>query len=94
MKFFKPEDFDDDAGGYGPYCERLAALANAKLEREGKVVYSYEPQIGDNFPLWCGQPGLGDCFKGLLVNIERIEEVECKKCLKMKERQNGGIEHE
>lgn len=28
---FKPEDFDDNAGGYGPYCEQHAELANKKL---------------------------------------------------------------
>lgn len=31
MSFFKPSDFDDENGGYGPYAERLARLANALL---------------------------------------------------------------
>lgn len=32
---FKPKHFDDDAGGYGPYSERLARIANTKLARLG-----------------------------------------------------------
>lgn len=30
--FFKPEDFDDEAGGYTPACSAIARLANAKLK--------------------------------------------------------------
>lgn len=78
MKFFKPEDFEGrhhvDAGvsGYviGDGTAKVCAdLANAKLEREGKVVYSTT-----NDPWWKpfgfnNQPD----NKALLIAIEPIE---------------------
>lgn len=44
MKFFKPEDFDYYKGihSFNLKSDQLAAIANAKLEREGKIVFQQE----------------------------------------------------
>lgn len=68
MKFFKPEDFYKDEcihcveDGF-----RIAALANAQLEREGKVVYGNELH-------WTLKQYSSDTRKALLINIEPVEK--------------------
>jgi len=79
MKFFKSEDFLHAA--HLPFTSSDAAdLANAKLEREGRIVYGrdsycawgetesqFETAIGNQDK--CNQ-------KAFLINIEHIEECE------------------
>jgi hypothetical protein len=69
MKFFKPEDFA--GSGYDPefFPEYATNVANAKLEREGRVVYS--KRHGNIWEL--GQHE-DDTVKALLINIEPIEK--------------------
>lgn len=66
MKFFKPDDFDFDT------LEQCANFANAKLEREGKTVYT--DHITD--PFWSDENDKYETHKALLINIEPIEKCE------------------
>ncbi len=69
-KFFKLEDFQ---GTYDhcqfPVLQKYVDLANAKLEREGKVVYGFN-QIPDS---WTYNKE-SDTHKALLICIEPIEK--------------------
>jgi len=71
MKFFKPEDFIEAAISL-EFRENLADIVNAKLEREGRVVYGY-----DDEHTWSTVPSkINNYFKStaLLLNIEPIEQ--------------------
>lgn len=76
MKFFKPEDFqllegDYYAGVSLSLAEQMAARANAKLECEGRVVYS-GGIAGEYGPF----ENNSKKYKALIINIEPIEH--CK----------------
>lgn len=84
MKFFKPEDFEGrhhvDAGvsGYviGDGTAKVCAdLANAKLEREGKVVTSQQNRSGDwtSWKTWPNENATHETHKALLIAIEPFE---------------------
>ncbi len=78
MKFFKPEDFKDSASALYPddkCAEYIADAANAKLKREGKVVYSIGVESIDWWADKNPKHGRHVC-KALLINIEAIEK--CK----------------
>lgn len=69
MKFFKPDDFKERMNIGDPF-ERMADVANHKLEREGVDVYRtdidpYWKPFGHN-----NQP----TKRALLINIEPIEK--------------------
>lgn len=76
MKFFRPEDFNGLCN-YS-YPAFAADMANAKLEREGKIVYGSPNGRSHTFV-----PGIiwnthddktgRDTHKALLINIEPIE---------------------
>ncbi len=76
MKFFKPEDFiEPGAGQFLLTGEMLASLANAKLEREGRVVYSQDDgqfATGKWMEKICSESRHSN--KALLINIEPIEK--------------------
>lgn len=81
MKFFNPEDFVLSAHPEIPTDKwvqmTVASIANAKLEREGKVVY----KINNGYQLsWNENPltslGGEGSLKALLICIEPIEK--CK----------------
>lgn len=82
MKFFKPEDFDIEykEDTLISHKEWAANLANAKLEREGKVVYNHHgPSTNFNeHPVWIskGWQDGDSTHKALLICIEPIEQ--CK----------------
>jgi len=68
MKFFKPSDFA--GSGHEPFAQYAADEANAKLEREGKVVCGYE-----SIKTWDQvKPDYSNTHKALLINIEPIEK--------------------
>lgn len=76
MKFFSPDDFKDEnisdfsrsaIGSDGRIT--AAQLANAKLERDGKVVYGE-----NNIWNWTERKTKSDSHKALLINIESIEK--------------------
>ena len=81
-KFFKPEDFEHPlfSDKYTLTINEAVNRANAKLERESKVVY------GSNSRLWTTDPQLpidrpdlnikyeGPSHKAFLINIELIEQ--------------------
>lgn len=71
-KFFKPEDFDIPSIRSQMFKEELAEIANAKLEREGKVVF----QRGVKGEIWESVYPNKEYqgYKALLVNIETIEK--------------------
>lgn len=76
MKFFEPEDFPMTVMRCGQWEQKvnpeiLADLANSKLEREGKVVYSKgEP----SWRWYTTQNDIGtDTHQALLINIEPIK---------------------
>lgn len=69
MKFFKPEDFQDIDSKNDR--EEAAESANAKLEREGKVVYSKDPFEKST---WTHTLYNHSNTKALLINIEKIED--------------------
>lgn len=74
MNFFKPKDFE--LVKIYPHEEALisiANLANAKLERKGKVVYASDLSVVE----WYSEtPEFKPTHKALLINIEPIEK--CK----------------
>jgi hypothetical protein len=83
MKFFKPDDFNTTGSTlYADmkYASESANLANAKLEKEGQVVYGSNPNntVWDRF-----NNKFDSTHKALLINIEKIES-ECK-------HESGGI---
>jgi hypothetical protein len=65
MKFFKLEDFDLDEIANS---QDIIDIVNAKLEREGKVVYS------NNAHGWNENGPCISLKKALLINIEPIEK--------------------
>lgn len=77
MKFFDMTDFSDlwiTSGGMSIYPTPMgvAEKANAKLEREGKIVWAYDISKGH---LWWTDPqddGIKN-YKALLIGIEKIE---------------------
>jgi len=82
MKFFNMSDFSDlwvTSGGLSIYPTpmNVAEKANAKLEREGKVVGGHETQ-NEGFR-FTEKPGVfGFTHKALLINIEPIEKSQTK----------------
>jgi len=77
MKFFKSEDFDSSTlFDTLPKYIREAAIANAKLEREGKVVFG-KLNISNKMDEF-GERNLDktDTHQALLINIKPIEK--CK----------------
>jgi len=70
MKFFKPEDFEKEYPRFTRVLsyERVADFCNAKLEREGRVVYGSE----DSHWIYGTAPFTSN--KALLINIEPIEK--------------------
>lgn len=74
MKFFKPEDFDS----YHSYPAQMNAtavmanIANGKLEREGKIVYSNEAGF-----TWRPSDESRD-KQAILINIQQLEKCEHK----------------
>lgn len=70
MKFFKPEDFEIIIGWTNiEACKDVALIANAKLEREGKVVFGANKWWRE-LELTNQEPS----HKALLINIEAIEK--------------------
>lgn len=78
MTFFKPEDFDIQQGKvYTTESHRSAEVANAKLEREGKVVYFLNQPDMEWMTYSAHKKFLPSAkYKALLINIEPIEK--CK----------------
>lgn len=71
MSFFKPKDFE----GLGPITFEAARIANAKLEREAKVVYGIQ---GKYYPMnMHPNQNTDDTHKALLLNIEPINQHKC-----------------
>jgi hypothetical protein len=70
VKFFQPEDFYV-FGQLDTLCTPMEAaeIGNAKLEREGRVVFG----VSENSMFWTGLSD-NDTHKGLLVNIQPIEK--------------------
>lgn len=75
MKFFKPEDFDSwsSADPRINITGLMASIANAKLEREGKIVEGNE-SFGE-WHLKSNSCHVGKIVtqKALLIGIEKIE---------------------
>lgn len=77
MSFFKPEDFI-----YGfletERCHAIAEIANAKLEKEGTVVYTeYRNEVVLNeTKAWVTYKTTGGTHKALLINIEPMSKCE------------------
>lgn len=86
MKFFKPSDFKNEVPQHfdklapSEQFELMANIANAKLERDGKVVYTMAD--GPNDFLYADEIRFKSCSesaqkacksKALLINIEPIE---------------------
>lgn len=77
MSFFKKEDFKGTYNNYqNEWLEKMAELANAKLEREGKVVYTHSTFEKPGYWGPIEQGSFDDTHKALLINIEPIEK--CK----------------
>lgn len=76
MKFFKPEDFPYDAHPDEKVDEWAAKHANAKLEREGKVVFGHNQNESGISHNWTRIKNEGHNLTALLINIEPIEK--CK----------------
>lgn len=76
MKFFKPSDFDGQITATEKNSlVNIADAANAKLEREGKVVKgSFDGSYVDGFNDW-PYPDVSNC-KALLINIEPLVKCE------------------
>jgi hypothetical protein len=85
MKFFKPEDFAayDFGQGMDPLtcAERLARVANNKLERFGEIVYG---NFGINNHNEITHVDRNPAHKALLINIEEVHkcptEYVCSGC--------------
>ena len=82
MSFFKAEDFIFD--NYEINLKKIADVANAKLEREGKVLYGTIPKISNGrSPEFDGPFQITDndhvTHKALLINIEPIEKCKHEK---------------
>ena len=84
MNFFKPEDFDSwtSAHPQANITGLMAGIANAKLERESQILYSYFPDSGHFIPNWISDKSMFHkgivTHKALLINIEpnEIEEIK------------------
>jgi len=79
MKFFYPEDFDDRGTAFRLSPEECAERANAKLERDGKVVYGDFGRSHTLVPSGQGWWTIDDktgrnTHKALLIAIEPIEK--------------------
>jgi len=70
-EIFKPSDFA--GSGHEPFAQYAADEANAKLEREGKVVYSEKDENDVHWPFH-QVDFQGSTHKALLINIEPIEK--------------------
>ena len=69
VKFFKPEDFKYISK---ELCEDAANCANAKLEREGEVVYNFQDSLEYG---WFKEHKFNNTHKALVINIEPV--VKC-----------------
>jgi hypothetical protein len=78
--FFDTEDFVIAGSAYHNMIPTLAAttLANAKLEREGKVVYRPE----DATEVWIDNEKDSPTHKALLINIQEIKPCDHKNTTK------------
>lgn len=77
MNFFKPEDFDDIPINETWDTSIVANRANAKLEREGTIVYGIlSHTIDASNTKWDTNKIEVDTHKALLLNVEPIEK--CK----------------
>ena len=75
MNFFKPEDFKHSSNS--PLISSDAAdIANAKLEREGKVVYGYQHDYDEEWVFHSNESPEEHTHKALLINIEPIAKCE------------------
>jgi hypothetical protein len=82
MKFFETKDFYgvhlDSTSDYFIPLSKAVEMANAKLEREGKIVYSYHPNEGHFVPNWIADKSMFHkekvTHKAFLINIELIEK--------------------
>lgn len=75
MNFFKPSDFITQHDNPDYITRTNAAfVANAKLERDGKVVYSESPQqvLSGHYQPWHNISFQGQTHKAFLINIEPI----------------------
>jgi hypothetical protein len=73
VKFFVPEDFKGDlTATEKTSLDNICRSANAKLEREGKVVYGHSP-LDSTFTV--DQTNY-DSYKALLIGIEEIKRCE------------------
>jgi len=76
MKFFKPDDFTGSDVNGMMHINRASDLANAKLEREGKIVFSQSSDRryweDPNDPTTQDASERSD-LRALLINIEPIE---------------------
>lgn len=76
--YFKPGDFKDTSGGLNFYNQdglqlsatKAALLANAKLQKDAKVVYGYL----DSKRLWSWDHRFDETHQALLVAIKPIEK--------------------
>lgn len=79
MKFFKLEDFGSPLAESISELKIYADLANEKLEREGKIVYS--SKNSDGYMYWSPSEKMDHMYtrhshKALLINIEPINKCE------------------
>lgn len=71
MKFFITEDFDLVLSNRSlEVLDSVVKIANAKLERKGKIVYNYR----NNLEYGWFDTSTSSSHKALLINIETIEK--------------------
>lgn len=77
MNFFKPEDFLENCGAITPFG--MAEKANAKLERDGKVVFSIKDEnYKPGYRAWVYNncPENKHTHKAILIAIQEIKKCE------------------
>ncbi len=78
-EFFKEEDFDDEAGGYGPYAETLANLANKHIKNRGTIIYCGPSNTWSEYHWTNDGKSSVDTHRAVMINIEEIPKKKCKK---------------
>lgn len=76
VNFFKPEDFADGRPDWSPHA---AAMANAKLEREGLRVYLHKSTVTDGWIWHVLHKNFGySSHTAILINIEELPKKPCE----------------
>lgn len=85
MEFFTEKDFE---GSGISHTATAAAIANDKLEREAKIVYTHCLERTWRQIPWDHEKQRGVIFKALLINIEPVE-----RCKHPKEKVTTNLEY-